>query len=80
MDELYAGGIVLGLFASIGAIFLGGYNVGKIDGKSAGEWEMRNKAVVYCIEKPQLCKEEYNHIKTRENLNNYTRPELGESK
>ena len=76
MDELYAGGIVLGLFASIGASFMFGLSVGKIDGKSAGEWEMRNKAVVYCIEKPDLCKEEYKIIKTQENLNNYKRPEL----
>ena len=40
----------------------------------------RNQVVLYCIEKPQLCKEEYNIIKTQENLNNYKRPELGETK
>ena len=42
--------------------------------------EIRNKVVLYCIEKPELCKEEYNNIKTQENLNNYKRPELGETK
>jgi hypothetical protein len=40
----------------------------------------RDKVVLYCIEKPDLCKEEYNHIKTQENLSNYKRPELGETK
>ena len=76
MGELYAGGIVLGFFASIGAILLVGYNVGKID----GEFEIRNQVVLYCIENLQLCKEEYNIIKTQENLNNYKQPELGETK
>jgi hypothetical protein len=76
MNEFYAGGMVVGLLASIGAIFLGGYNVGKIDGKSAGEFETRSKVVLYCIEKPDLCKEEYDSIKTQQKLNNYKLPEI----
>lgn len=80
MDELYAGGLVLGAFASLVASFMFGLSVGKTDGYSAGEFEMRNKTVVYCIEKPQLCKEEYNNIKTQQKLNNYQRPEIGEHK
>lgn len=72
MEEIYAGGIVFGLFASIGAILLVGYNVGKI----AGEFEMRPKVVLYCNEKPQLCKEEYNTIKTQQKLKNYKLPEI----
>lgn len=76
MEEIYAGGIVLGLFASIGALLLVGYNIGKIDGKSAGEFEMRPKVVLYCNEKPQLCKEEYNTIKTQQKLKNYKLPEI----
>lgn len=76
MDELYAGGLIFGAFATMLAIFMGGYSVGKIDGKSAGEVEMRPRVVVYCIEKPQLCKEEYNSIKTQQKLNNYQLPEI----
>jgi hypothetical protein len=76
MNEFYAGGMVVGLLASIGAIFLGGYNAGKIDGKSAGEFETRSKVVLYCIEKPDLCKEEYDSIKTQQKLNNYKLPEI----
>ena len=76
MDELYAGGLIFGAFASLVATFMFGLSVGKYEGKSAGEFEMRNKVVLYCIEKPQLCKEEYNHIKTQENLNNYKLPEI----
>lgn len=73
-------GIILGAFASIGAIFVFGYNVGKYDGKSAGEFEMRDKVVVHCIEKPDLCKIEYNNIKTQNKLNDYKRPEIEELK
>jgi hypothetical protein len=53
---------------------------GAISGANVMEGSLRGKVVMYCIEKPQLCKEEYNHIKTQENLNNYKRPELGETK
>ena len=38
--------------------------------------EIRDKVVVYCIEKPQLCKEEYQNIKTQNKLDNYQRPEI----
>jgi hypothetical protein len=76
MDELYAGGLLLGAFATLGAVFMFGLSVGKVDGKSAGEFEMRPKVVVYCIEKPDLCKEEYNTIKTQQKLNNYKLPEI----
>lgn len=76
MEEFYAGGAILAFFAVIGSIFMGGYNVGKYDGKLAGEFEMRDKVVTYCIEKPQLCKEEYQNIKTQNKLNTYQRPEI----
>ena len=32
--------------------------------------------VLYCIEKPQLCKEEYANIKTQNKINNYQKPEI----
>ena len=76
MDELYAGGLILGVFAAIGAMFMGGYNVGQYDGKLDGESKMRPKVVTYCIEKPQLCKEEYDSIKTQLKLNTYQLPEI----
>ena len=60
---------------TVGAFFLGmifgGNNVGNA---------MRDKVVVYCIEKPQLCKDEYTNIKTQNKLNNYQRPEIEELK
>lgn len=76
MEEFYAGGLILGAFASLVSSFMFGLSVGKVDGKSAGEFEMRPKVVVYCIEKPQLCKEEYDSIKTQQKLNNYKLPEI----
>lgn len=76
MDELYVGGLLLGTFATLGAVFMFGYNVGRYDGKDSGESEMRPKVVLYCIEKPDLCKEEYNTIKTQQKLNNYKLPEI----
>lgn len=45
-------------------------------GKSEGAKEMRNKVVLYCIEKPQLCKEEYQNIKTQNKINDYQKPEI----
>ena len=45
-------------------------------GKHVGANEMRPKVVAYCVEKPQLCKEEYNSIKTQNKLKNYKLPEI----
>lgn len=60
--------------------FFGGIAVG-VSGTAVPIRDItRDEVVLYCIEKPQLCKEEYDHIKTKENLNNYKRPELGETK
>ena len=67
------------IFASLTLIifvFFGGYNWGKFDGRNQGEDETRNRVVQYCIEKPQLCKEEYNNIKTQNKLNTYQKPEI----
>ena len=76
MEQLYACGISLGICVTTVGIFMSGYSVGQTDGKPAGEFEMRPKVVVYCIEKPDLCKEEYNTIKTQLKLNNYQLPEI----
>ena len=45
-------------------------------GSGLNDNEMRDKVVVYCIEKPQLCKEEYQNIKTQNKLNTYQKPEI----
>lgn len=76
MKQHYAGAIALGVFAIMVGIFLNRFSVREIDGKSAGEFEMRSKVVVYCIEKPQLCKEEYDSIKTQLKLNTYQLSEI----
>lgn len=77
MDVL---GIAFGFTACIGAFLVVGYSIGKYHGKSAGDFEMRDKVVLYCIEKPDLCKIEYNNIKTQNKLNDYKRPEIEELK
>ena len=62
-------------FLTVGAFF-----VGMVIGIGEGAKEMRDKVVVYCIEKPQLCKEEYANIKTQNKLNTYQKPEIEELK
>ena len=52
------------------------YKWGNYNGKNDGSEEMRTKVVLYCIEKPDLCKTEYDNIKTQNKLNNYKRPEI----
>ena len=53
-------------------LVFGGFNWGKGEGAK----EMRNKVVLYCIEKPDLCKTEYQNIKTQNKINNYQKPEI----
>lgn len=59
---------------------VGAFFVGTIIGASDSGNAMRDKVVVYCIEKPQLCKDEYTNIKTQNKLNDYQRPEIEELK
>ena len=62
-----------GIFAllTVAAFF-----VGMMLGTTLNEDNLRNKVVLYCIEKPQLCKEEYQNIKTQNKINNYQKPEI----
>lgn len=55
---------------------VGGCMFGIPIGIIQGENEMRDKVILHCIEKPKLCKEEYDNIKTQNKLNNYKRPEI----
>ena len=67
-----------GIFAllTVAAFF-----VGMMIGVSVDDGDtMRDKVVLYCIEKPQLCKEEYANIKTQNKLNTYQKPEIEELK
>lgn len=50
--------------------------IGLMLGVGMNSDEIRNKVVTYCIEKPQLCKEEYQNIKTQTKLNTYQKPEI----
>jgi hypothetical protein len=50
-------------FLTVAAFF-----VGVMIGVSGSNDTIRNKVVLYCIEKPQLCKEEYQNIKTQNKL------------
>lgn len=54
--------------------------VGMLLGTALNDDNLRDKVVLYCIEKPQLCKEEYANIKTQNKLNNYQKPEIEELK
>jgi hypothetical protein len=71
--------LLIGFF-SIGALFLIGYNAGNHYGIKEGEDLMRPKVVEYCIEKPKLCKEEYDQNKALTKLKEYKRPEIEELK
>ena len=62
-------------FLSVAAFF-----VGMMIGLGGNGDTMRDKVVLYCIEKPQLCKEEYANIKTQNKINNYQKPEIEELK
>lgn len=62
-------------FLTVAAFF-----VGVMVGVSDGNDTMRDKVVLYCIEKPQLCKEEYQNIKTQNKINTYQKPEIEELK
>lgn len=50
--------------------------IGVMLGLGMNDNEIRDKVVTYCIEKPQLCKEEYQNIKTQNKLNTYQKPEI----
>ena len=52
------------------------YNFGYTNGSKNPGLLTRNKVVLYCIEKLDLCKEEYNNIKTQNKLNEYQPPEI----
>lgn len=67
-------GLVMSVFALIGCFI--GYKMGNYDGINEGEDLMRPKVVEYCIEKPKLCKEEYDHNNNAIKLSEYKRPEI----
>ena len=62
-----------GIFAFL---LIPAFFVGMLLGTALNEDNLRDKVVLYCIEKPQLCKEEYANIKTQNKINNYQKPEI----
>ena len=70
MSEFFTALTLMSLLFSSGFMF--GIPIGRIQWEN----EMRDKVILYCIEKPKLCKEEYDNIKTQNKLNNYERPEI----
>ena len=73
-------GLFVAFFGGIGLIFVMGYNMGNYWGIKEGEDLMRPKVVEYCVEKPKLCKEEYDHNKALTKLKEYKRPEIEDTK
>ena len=73
-------GLFVTFIGGLGFLFLMGYNVGNHYGIKEGEDLMRPKVVQYCIEKPKLCKEEYDHNKARIKLFEYKQPEIEDTK
>ena len=67
---------VLLLFVSFAGFFYFGYYVGSRETKE----NMRPLMISHCVEKPDLCKEEYEHNKQWGKLREYQRPEIGENK
>ena len=64
-DDSLIGGILLGVLAALGAVFLVGTTFGFDDGLEKG----KNEGIVYCIEKPQECKIQYDYLKLQEKQN-----------
>jgi len=63
MNDDIIGGIILGVLASLGVIFLLGASVGFDDGFEKG----KNEGIVFCMEKQKECKTTYDYLKLQEN-------------
>jgi hypothetical protein len=63
IDDNLIGGILLGVFASLGAVFLVGTTFGFDDGLEKG----KNEGIVFCFEQPENCKTTYDYLKLQEN-------------
>jgi hypothetical protein len=62
-DDNMIGGIILGLFATIGVAILLGSRMGFDDGLEKG----KNEGIVFCMEKQKECKTTYDYLKLKEN-------------
>ncbi len=62
-DDNVFGGLLLALFAVVGAMFLLSSRFGFDDGMVKG----KNEGIVYCVEKPKECKISYDYLKLQEN-------------
>jgi hypothetical protein len=64
-DDNMIGGIILGLFATIGVAILIGSKFSFNDGVEKG----KNVGIVYCMEKQKECKIQYDYLKLQEKQN-----------
>jgi hypothetical protein len=62
-DDNLIGGIILGLFATIGVAILIGAKFSFNDGVEKG----KNDSIVYCMENQKQCKTIYDYLKLQEN-------------
>ena len=53
-----------------------GSQVGIIIGESGIASKMRDKVIIHCIEKTELCKEEYDYLKDKIHIKEYKRPQI----
>jgi hypothetical protein len=62
-DDNLIGGILLGVFALLGVVFLVGTTFGFDDGVEKG----KNDGIVYCMENQKQCKTIYDYLKLQKN-------------
>lgn len=62
-DDNLIGGLLLGVLASLSAVFLVGARFGFDDGVEKG----KNEGIIFCMEKPKECKTTYDYLKLQEN-------------
>jgi hypothetical protein len=63
MADLYSITTIFGVGSVLGALF------SLVIAEEFRFPVIRENVVIYCIEKPKLCETEYQHYKTRDNLN-----------
>jgi hypothetical protein len=63
MNDDIIGGILLGVLASLSAVFLVGTRIGFDEGMERG----KNEGIVFCMEKQKECKIQYDYLKLQEN-------------
>lgn len=71
---------ILFSFISFAGVLCWGIMLGYYVGSRETKENMRPLMISHCVEKPDLCKEEYEHNKQWGKLREYQRPEIGDAK